>query len=677
VKSFSRRQRWLLTGTLLLAFGLRLIRLGADSLWYDETVSAFLSSQSLTAMWAHTAGDIHPPLYYALLHFWTQAAGRSEFAYAFFSVGFGILLLPLIAQLGRRLYGANIGILAAFLYAINPFSVWYAQEVRMYTLGTFLLGCLLWLTWSLLQSATWPRRTLFLYAVTAALALWSLYYTAFALVALNLFVIWWLWRHAKSQLPAWLLTQVGALLLYLPWLPHALRQALHPPVPPWRDALPLTALIIKMVRESSTALALGQSVDARHWWPFALILLGIALLPLFRMPAGKSRTASWFLAVTLLGPLFLIFLFSQLLTPLYHVRYVYLYSTAYPLLLAVGLVQVAERVAKPRSWLHPLVLTSFLLIISLFSAQSLQHFYSQRYRFEAADDLRGAVQFIYDRIGPRDAILINAGYLYPALLTYWPDSIAWLGRLSAYPPPSSKIGTGPVVVTTGHIDGDPSIGWGDPNSDFYAIDHETAAAKLNQLFADFNTVWVLRGYDTVNDPAGFIRSWLQEHGTLYLDQVFPGLTYVRVQAWRTTPTLRTVPPSFAYPLSRDFRDGIRLLGFDLEPAIPQPGRPLRLTLYWQRRGTIDRSWKVFTQLLDADWQVVAQNDAIPLLGTRPTDQWQPHEVVESTFILHPPPSLSPGAYRLITGFYDESTGKRLPLSSGEDIVVLQNWQLQP
>ena len=229
MKSFSPRQRWLLSGILLLAFVLRLLRLGADSLWYDETVSAYLSSQSLAAMWAHTAGDIHPPLYYALLHFWAQVAGRSEFAYAFLSLALGLTLLPLIAQLGRRLYGAKTGILAAFLYAINPFSVWYAQEVRMYTLGTLLLGCLLWLSWRFLQDSSWRRRDLILYALVAAAALWSLYYTAFALIALNLFVLIWLGRHAKTRLLPWLLAQAGALLLYLPWLPIALRQALHPP----------------------------------------------------------------------------------------------------------------------------------------------------------------------------------------------------------------------------------------------------------------------------------------------------------------------------------------------------------------------------------------------------------------------------------------------------------------
>ncbi|NOZ50100.1 MAG: hypothetical protein GXP37_08655 [Chloroflexi bacterium] len=678
-KAFTRDQRLLLLLIVLGAFGLRLVRLGVDSLWYDETVSALLSSQSLTEMWAHTAGDIHPPLYYGLLHFWTLAAGRSEFAYAFLSLIFGMALVPLLAQLGRRLFSPPVGILAALLYAVNPFAIWYAQEVRMYTLAALLLTSLMWLTWAFLQRPTTaPWRRLGLIALLAALALWTLYYTAFALVALNLFALVWLWRHAKKYLPAWLLAQMVTLVLYAPWLPIALRQALQPPVPAWRQAVSGGQLALTMLRQSSVALALGQSIDAMRWWPVGILLLGIALVPVIRRQSKEyAPGAACFLASILGGPLLLIFLISQLLTPLYHVRYVYLISAAYPLLVAAGWLQLTERLFHThRRWRHAAT-AGFLGLLLLPTALSLRNYNTDRFAYEAADDLRGAVQYIYERIGPRDAILVNAGYLYPALLTYWPGEIGWLGRLTHYPPPAAAVGPGPLVITTGHIDGDPGIGWGDAESDFYAVDHATAGARLAQVFADFNTVWLLRGYDTVNDPRGFIRSWLQQHGSLMNDQVFAGQTYVRVQAWRTVPHRRTQAPPFAHPLAIDFASGIRLLGYDLTPDTLIPGRPLRLTLYWQATGASDRSWKVFTQVLNADWQVQAQADALPLAGARPTDQWQEGEIVESTFILHPPADLSPGDYRLITGFYDESSGERLPLATGEDFISLRQWQIQP
>jgi hypothetical protein len=257
-------------------------------------------------------------------------------------------------------------------------------------------------------------------------------------------------------------------------------------------------------------------------------------------------------------------------------------------------------------------------------------------------------------------------------LVYWPDTVGWLGRLSAFPPPPEAVSEGPVVVLTGHVNGDPDIGWGDPASDFYAISAAETARRLEALFAAFDTVWQLRGYDTVNDPNGFIRSWLETHAHRYVDRVFPGTTYVRVQAWRSRPTAVTRP---AQPLTADFADGIRLLGYTLTPAWPQPGRYLRLALYWQAVAPVGRNWKVFNQLLDSADTVIAQADAYPVWGVFPSDRWPPGEVVTTAFVLQMPTALPPGPYRLITGFYDEATGERLPLVTGEDAVVLVsgNW----
>jgi len=664
------RQRLALLLALLLAFGLRLHRLGADSLWYDETVSALLAAKPLAAMWAHTARDIHPPLYYALLHLWMAAAGRSEFALAFLSLFFGVIAVALIAHLGRRSYGPAVGLLAAFLVAFSPLAVWYGQEVRMYTLGICWLLGLLILAWRLAGGQGSASRLAAGIAILSALSLWTLYYTGFDLIALNLFLIPWLWRRERRRLRPWLLAQIGALLLYLPWLPIALRQILPPPVPPWRAALPPLELLRRAWVEGSAALVAGQSVDPGRWQPWAIAGVVLALLA-FALPSRFNRRRPWagtlLLWLTVAGPLALILLASILFTPLYHVRYLALYSGAFPILLAAGLIAI---VRAPWPWprLRLVLATGLGLGLIIASLLSLRNYTTNRFAYEAADDLRGAVGAIDDRLGPRDAVLIDAGYLYPAFLYYWPGEIGWLGRLSNFPPPD-PLPPGPAVVLSGHIDGDPAtVGGGDPTSDFYAISSKDTATRLSQLFAAANTVWLLRGYDTVNDPQGFIRGWLSEHGQLVYDQVFPGGTFVRVQGWRTTQGPRPQPPIIGHRLQAETTGGIRLLGYDLAPVAA--GWPLRLTLYWQRRGPIDRSWKLFNQLIGPDGSIVAQEDGFPGLGSLPTTTWQPGEIVETTFVLDLPARLAPGEYRLITGFYDEADGARLPLVGGGDAITL-------
>src|SRR5512140_2372016 len=117
---------------LLAGFALRLYHLGAASLWYDETVSLYLARQDLVSLTTHTAGDIHPPFYYYLLHVWGSLAGWSDFSSAFLSLVFGILLVALTYRIGREWFDRQTGFLAAFLVALSPYNLWYSQEVRMY-----------------------------------------------------------------------------------------------------------------------------------------------------------------------------------------------------------------------------------------------------------------------------------------------------------------------------------------------------------------------------------------------------------------------------------------------------------------------------------------------------------------------------------------------------------------
>ena len=63
------RWEWMaLLGIMLLALALRLYRLDAQSLWNDEGTSVALAQRDLATITRNAADDIHPPLYYYLLH---------------------------------------------------------------------------------------------------------------------------------------------------------------------------------------------------------------------------------------------------------------------------------------------------------------------------------------------------------------------------------------------------------------------------------------------------------------------------------------------------------------------------------------------------------------------------------------------------------------------------------
>lgn len=674
---------------VLLAFGLRAYRLGADSLWYDETVSVHLANESIPALVGHTARDIHPPGYYLLLHGWSRLAGSSEFSAAFFSLSFGVLLVILAYRLAVRAFGPGVGLLAALLVAISPYNLWYSQEVRMYTLGAALGLLLLGVVLSLLDAPGGtlpPWRWLGLYALCGALGLWTLYYFAFLLVAVNLMVvIWWLvcrqrGRVGWSWLGRWLLAQGAILLLYAPWIPVAWRQAIEPPVPPWRGFAPLGEVLV----ETWSALSLGQSVAPQRVWPVLLLFAVIFILGLFcqvfrnrqgggvlqmaqsspgrrrstaRSPqAGGIAIAPWLFAGYVLIPAFLIYL-ASFIAPLYHVRYVFTYSPPFYIVLAAGLVCLGQR------W--RLVMGLALAAILLSSAVSIHAYHSDpRY---AGDDHRGATQFLAERWRPGDAILVNAGYGYTALMTYWDgEPIAWRGRLVDYAGDAGA--RGPVVLQTGTVDGDPALGWGHPESDFYAMDRAETEAALEGLFLDVERLWVYRIYDTVTDPGGLIRDWLDEHGTQFEDRVFTGESQLRVQGFLTgrDPLLALDP----LPETAVVDGSLQLAAASYQSQV-EAGGALDTVLAWRVVSPPSENALLFAGLFDQDGRRWAQADEQPLGPLHLPSEWPAGAVVRTPLRVLVPPGTPPGRYRLDVGWYRFVEGQPvwLPWATGERLTL--------
>jgi uncharacterized membrane protein len=88
------------------AAALRFATLDAQSLWYDESVTAQLMSPRLGGM-LHALPDSEstPPLYYVLAWLWTQLFGTGEAGLRSLSALLGTATVPVVWALGRRLGG--------------------------------------------------------------------------------------------------------------------------------------------------------------------------------------------------------------------------------------------------------------------------------------------------------------------------------------------------------------------------------------------------------------------------------------------------------------------------------------------------------------------------------------------------------------------------------------------
>ncbi|MGQ9500585.1 MAG: glycosyltransferase family 39 protein [Anaerolineae bacterium] len=681
-----KRSHWrylvLCTVTVLIGFVLRLHRLGAQSLWYDETVSAYLANQDLPDLIHHTAHDIHPPAYYILLHYWTRSAGDSEFALAFFSLTFGVLLIALTYRLARHLLGQQTALWSALLIAISPFHLWYSQEVRMYTLAA-LLGMLTW--WYAWRTLRGEKRAVWFYTLAAAGGLYVLYYFAFLLIAIHFAILLYAIStrsHVRDWLFNWILAQVLVVVLYVPWLPIAWRQVIDPPVPPWRSFVPWPLALV----ETWSALSFGQSVQWEQVWPLLVMVSGLFALGVAAHPEAlhqerhtqsteldtrcfpgnlrshglgtlRLRQGIW-LAVIVLGPIFLINL-GSLLTPLYHVRYAFTYSPPFYMLVATGLTRLMQQ----KRLAGAISVSAFLLGTGFSFWQFHTH------PAYVTDDLRSAVRFIAARWRPGDAILINAGYAYPAFLYYYREPLADRIRLDDYQSPVTS--PYPLVLQTGIIGGFESLGWGSATADFYPTTETDTAAALTRVLQDFPRLWVLRVYDTVADQHGFIRRWLTKYAIPFEDRLFPGPSYVRVQGFmsRTQPP---PPPLQPVPLEGD----ITLRGWSC-PSKVSAGSSLDVVLWWEvtsERPAQSPPYAVSLKLWDTqDQKLIAQQDEWPLGSLLLTPAWPQGMIIRHPMRLDIPGQLPPGSYRLEVQVYDSATIRPFTRKDGAGNTLTLTW----
>ena len=164
---------------VLAGAALRFATLDAQSLWYDEAVTAQLLRMDLAGMLqAIPDSESTPPLYYVLAWFWTHVAGTGEVGLRSLSAAFGVATIGVVWALARRLGGDRAALLAAALVAFNPLLVWFSQEARAYALLA-LLGALSALLW--LRALEQPRAAgrLLAWGAVVALAMATHYYAIF------------------------------------------------------------------------------------------------------------------------------------------------------------------------------------------------------------------------------------------------------------------------------------------------------------------------------------------------------------------------------------------------------------------------------------------------------------------------------------------------------------------
>ena len=223
-----------------------------------ETDSLRFANESISQLWSWStiADPGNPSLYYTLLHGWL-AFGDGEGTVRLLSALFGALTIPLVYAVGRTIRDHSLGLVAALLFAISPFQLWYSREARGYALLTFgatlaMLGIAyllrypersaigLWgdfRAWRARGSGVISNRASsqgagwawLAYVLGTTIALLAHNTAVFLLMGANLLMLGWWLVHGRTVrfLRNWLVAQAIVLLLWGTWLPAYMQQALH------------------------------------------------------------------------------------------------------------------------------------------------------------------------------------------------------------------------------------------------------------------------------------------------------------------------------------------------------------------------------------------------------------------------------------------------------------------
>ena len=176
---------WILFFIVLIGAFLRIYPLKHEALSGDELFSARVALAPINNSYVMVRDDlVHPPLYYLLLKIGISTMVANALGLRLLSLAAGLLTIPLVWLLGRRLGSSDAtGLLAAALVALNVNTIFYSQEARSYAVYTFLV-----LLFALWLSIIAKKQTASMWVVGGVLMLLLFYthYVAAVFVVLSM-----------------------------------------------------------------------------------------------------------------------------------------------------------------------------------------------------------------------------------------------------------------------------------------------------------------------------------------------------------------------------------------------------------------------------------------------------------------------------------------------------------
>ena len=653
----AKQARWLrvcLLSVLVAGFALHLHELTLQDIWWDEARNIDVALRPFFQVATAPELDIHPPVYFWLLHFWGRIAGLGDssqgalalrnspeqiaFISRYLSLFAGMVSIALLYQFTRAvvigsqqsreessatsfsLSGAMAGLCATVFATFSPFWLAESQETRMYSVGfAVLLAAAIALLKVLRNPSQHPppssRLPLFTFVIFSALALLIHYNALFILVS---WYLWWgLWALLRADrwrvLREITLAGSAMTLLVLPVAPIALRQ-----IPTYENPNLDIPSVAAYLQQNWQAYIGGYAwSDALGDWLIwlALVLLLVGTL-VYLWPASSASFSNLaFLLFWLLGGLALYYI-AVLDRGAFNVRYSSFVTPALYALLGIALAALA------RLW-RPLTLGSLALLLVGLVPAIRADLYEPAF---AREDISGVTDWLRSEARPGDLIFVDQKY--PFGFYYAPFM----------------------------VDAEESSREGDrAEARYLFVDINTIDQRLNAWAKEAKRIYWVQWFESDTDPRRAVPFLLDQAGTHSGEKNFQGYS---VDWWELEP-----PNTFA--LATEMQSGTHIFPPAVEtvaysfPHKIAPDTAIPVAIRWKRvtEGRTDRPLKARVALYSMGGNKILGQDDRPLLNDRHRlpSEWSSEDRPLNVYMIPAAADLAAGDYELRLLIYDAET----------------------
>ncbi len=453
-----------LSGLMLFAALLSFFLFSQQSLRLDEAQSLWQSGHSPLKILNLIAQDVHVPLYHLILYFWRFFVGNTVEAARILSLLFFLASIPAIYFLGKITHNDRVGLFAAFLLTISAFMNWYGNEIRMYSLFTFLTIVNQYFFVSLWKEEPNDNRWIW-YALTAIAGIYTHYFFWLLLAAQATFFF-----VSRKIFPANSLRRFAGIAILLalcisPWITYV--RMLHTVS---NQSPQLTTPTTINIFNTFSQFLFGFQDDHLNTillslWPIAVLLGFLAL-----RKSNRTTPETLYLILVLIIPIVVSFFISSVLEPVYVNRYLIFTLPALYLLLSWIFSTYPARLRNTLTAILVIAMVGSLSIEALSATTPVKENYREASDYLSANAL------------PQDVIVISAPFtIYP--VEYYYHGQAAVQTLPIW----NRFVTGPIPT----------------------FDENNLPKEVETLKGNHYNIWLLLSYDQGYEES--IRTYFDTH----------------------------------------------------------------------------------------------------------------------------------------------------------------------